>query len=61
MIKTVSSKTEDIDFANTADGLMATGSQTTIKIIITEKHRANKNIQKEMIQFLIESLIETIK
>jgi hypothetical protein len=61
MIKTVISKTEDIDFANTTDGLMATGSQTTINITITEKHSANKNIQKQMIQALIEALTETVK
>ena len=61
MIKTINTQTEDIEFSQTTDGTIAVGSKTTVSITITERHRSDKNIQKQMIQALIEALAESIK
>jgi hypothetical protein len=61
MIKTINSKTEDVEYATTNCAMIATQSKTTITITISEIHKTDKNIQKEMIQALIEALSETIK
>lgn len=63
MIKTINTKTEDIEFMEMSNGATHPfKSKTCITITITETHSPDeKNIYKEMIKSLIDGLSKSIE